>query len=85
MKLGDIELKLVKAESLNLAQVEEIADLKASLKACEDKWYNASFTDTENSAESIVHEERKLGFQESWMATLQAIGVPNDSPLRNPK
>jgi len=33
VKLGGIELKLAEAESLNLAQVDEIADLKVALAA----------------------------------------------------
>lgn len=85
MKLGRIELKLPKAESLNLAQVNEIADLKVALKACEDKWYNASFMDTKNSVELIIYQARRHGFEEGWMAALQAMGMPNDSPLRNPE
>ena len=39
-RLGDIELKLEKAVSLNLAQADQIADLKATLEACENKWYD---------------------------------------------
>ena len=38
-KLGGVELKLVEAARLNLAQAYEIADLKAALEACESKWY----------------------------------------------
>ncbi|XP_075670269.1 uncharacterized protein LOC142640050 [Castanea sativa] len=36
-KLGEIELKLATADSLNLAQADQIADLKESLEACEEK------------------------------------------------
>ena len=36
VKLGGTELKLVDAESLNLVQVDEIADPKAALEACEE-------------------------------------------------
>ena len=56
VKLGGMELKLVEAKSLNLAQTNEIADLKAALEACEEKWYNEGFTDDENSMEPIVHQ-----------------------------
>ena len=49
-KLGETELKLAKVASLNIAQAKELADLKAGLEACENKWYNEGFTDTENSA-----------------------------------
>ena len=56
MKLGGTELKLAAAKSLNLAQVDEIADLKAALEACEEKWYNEGFMDAENSMEPIVYQ-----------------------------
>ncbi|KAL0005183.1 hypothetical protein SO802_012744 [Lithocarpus litseifolius] len=56
MKLGGTKLKLAEAESLNLAQANEIADLKAVLEAYENKWYNAGFTDIENFVEPIVHQ-----------------------------
>lgn len=84
MKLGGTELKLVKAESLNLAQVDELADLKAALEACEKKWYNKGFADAENSLELVIREAQKLRFEEGWSATLQAMGVFKDSPLRIP-
>ena len=54
-KLGGMELMLVEVESLNLAQVNEVAELKAALEACKDKWYNAGFTDAENSVEPIIY------------------------------
>ena len=84
MKLGKTELKLIEAESLNLAQVDELADLKAALEACENKWYNEGFADVENSVEPVVCEARKFGFEEGWLAALQAMGALEDSPLRNP-
>ena len=44
------------AKSLNLAQVDEIANLKAALEACEEKWYNEGFMDAKNSMEPIVYQ-----------------------------
>ena len=64
MKLGGIELKLAEAKSLNLAQVDELADLNATLGACENKLYNEGFTDAENSAEQVIRQAQKLGFEE---------------------
>ena len=55
------------------------------LDACKEKWYNEGFIDDENSVESIVHQARHYGFGEGWLATVQAIGVAEDFPLRNPK
>jgi len=69
---------------LNLAHVDEVADMKAALKACEDKWYNEGFTDAENFVEPVVHQAWVQGFEEGWLAALQALGVPKDFPLRNP-
>lgn len=70
VKLGKTKLKLVEAESLNLAQADKIADLKATLEACEEKWYNEGFANTENSVEPIIYQARKYGFEERWMAAL---------------
>ena len=78
-KLGGMELKLAEKESLNLAQVNEVVELKAALEACKDKWYNVGFTDAENFVEPIICH----GFGKGWVATLQVMGVPDDSLLRN--
>ena len=56
VKLGGMELKLAEVESLNLAQADEITDLKTALEACEEKWYNEGFVDAENSIKPIVHQ-----------------------------
>ena len=81
-KLGEMELKLAKTESLNLAQATEIAKLKAALAVAEDKWYNTGFADAENS----YH----LPITAPWV--WRGVGgcsttdrVPDDLPLRNPK
>ena len=31
-----------------------------------------------------MNEAQKLGFKDGWLATLQALKVPTDSPLRDP-
>ena len=69
-KLGETELKLAQAESLNLAHVDEVADLKAAYETCENKWYNEGFADAENSMKPVVHQARVQGFKEGWLATL---------------
>ena len=67
-KLGEVELNLAKATSLNTAQAKEMADLKAVLEACENKWYNEGFADAENSIGPVINEARKLAFGEGWLA-----------------
>ena len=84
-KLGGVEFKLAEAESLTLAQVDEIADLKAFLDASEEKRYNEGFAGTENFVEPIVLQARHHEFSEGWLAALQIMGVAKDSPLRNPE
>ena len=74
---------MAKAISLN-TQVEELADLRAALEACEEKWYNEGFADTENSVEPVVNQARKTSFEVGWFAALQVLRVPEDSPLRDP-
>ena len=83
-RLGETELKLAEAVSLNTTQAEELADLKAALEACENKWYNKGFAEAENSVELVINEARKLAFEEGWLAALQALRVPEDSHFRNP-
>ena len=83
-KLNEANLKLAEVVSLNVAQVEELADLRAALEACEDKWYNEGFADAKNSMEPVIKEAWRLAFEEGWLAALQALGVPEDSPLRDP-
>lgn len=83
-KQNETDLKLAEAVSLNTTQAEELADLRVALEACEEKWYNEGFTDAKNSAEPVVSQARRLGFEAGWFVALQAIGVPEDSPLRGP-
>lgn len=63
-KLGEVELKLAKAASLNLAEADAMADLKATLEACENKWFDEGFANTKNSMEPAIHEARVHGFRE---------------------
>ena len=81
---NETEVKLAKAVSLNATLSEEVVDLQAALKACESKWYDKGFVDVEKGMEPVVMQARQLSFQEGWMAALQALGVPEDSPLRDP-
>ena len=55
-KQNETDVKLAQAISLNTAQAEELADLRAALEACEEKWYNEGFADAENSAEPVVNQ-----------------------------
>ena len=83
-KQNETDVKLAKAISLNTAQAEEFADLRAALEACEEKWYNEGFVDAENSVKPVVNQVRIMGFEAGWFAALQVLGVPKDSPLRDP-
>ena len=83
-KQNETEVKLAEAISLNTANAEELADLRAALAAAEQKWYNEGFANAENSAEPVVARARNLGFEAEWFAALQAMGAPEDSPPRDP-
>ena len=63
-------MKLAEAVSLNTAQAEELADLRAALEACEEKWYNEGFADTKNSMDLVMNQDRRLGFEAGWFAAL---------------
>ena len=53
-KLGETKLKLAEVVSLNTAHVKELADLKAALESCKNKWYNEGFADAENFVEPVI-------------------------------
>ena len=75
-KQNETDVKLAKTISLNTAQAEELADLRAALEACEEKWYNKGFTNAENSTKPVVNQARRLGFEAGWFAALHILGVP---------
>lgn len=83
-KLGEAELRVAGAENIISARDNEFVELKAAPKEGENKWYNMGFNDAKNSAEPVMFESQKYGFGKGWMATVLAMGVPEDSPLRNP-
>ena len=80
---NETEVKLAKAANLNATLSEEVADLRVALKACESKWYDEGFANAEKGVEPVVMQARQLSFQKGWMAALQALGVPEDSPHRD--
>ena len=81
---NETKVKLAEATSLNSTLSEEVADLRAALEACESKWYDEGFANAEKGVEPVVMQARQLSFRKGWMATLQVLGVPKDSPLRDP-
>ena len=81
---NETEVKLAEAASLNSTLSEEVANLRAALEACENKWYDEGFADAEKGMEPAVMQAWQLSFREGWMAALQDLGVPEDSPLRDP-
>ena len=83
-KQNETDVKLAEVISLNIAQAEELADLRVALEACEEKWYNEGFANVENSVEPVVTQAHKIGFEAGWFAALQVLEVPKDSPLRDP-
>lgn len=83
-KLEEVDLRLARAKSINSARDMEITELRAALEGSENKWYNAGFADAENSTKLIMFQSKRYGFGEGWMVAMLAIGVPKDSPFRNP-
>ena len=81
---NETEVKLAQPISLNTSNTEEIADLRAGLAAAEQKWYDVGFADAKNSVEPVVARARSMGFEAGWFATLQTMGDPEDSHLRDP-
>ena len=83
-KQNEMDLKLAEAASLNVALNEELVDLRATLEANENKWYNEGFADVEEGVEPVMREAWQISFQEGWLAALHTSGVPKDSHLRDP-
>ena len=69
-KQNETNVKLAEEISLNTAQAKELADLRAALEACEEKWYNEGFADAENFVEPVVNQARRLGFEAGWFVAL---------------
>ena len=82
--MGEAELRVTGAKRIIIARNKEIAELKAALNESENKYYNMGFNDAENSAKPIMFENQKYGLGEGWLAIVIAMGVQEDSPLRNP-
>jgi len=61
---NETEMKLAEATSLNSTLSKEVADLRATLEACESKWYDEGFADAEKGVEPIVMQVRQLSFRE---------------------
>lgn len=74
---------MASTESIITARDKEIVELKAALEETENKYYNMGFNDVENFAKPVMFKKRKYGFGEGWLAAVMAMGVPEDSPLRN--
>ena len=57
-KQNETDLKLAEATSLNVALTEELADLRAALEACENKWYDEGFANAKEGVEPVIKEAR---------------------------
>ena len=58
-KQNEMDLKLAEAISLNTAQAKELADLRAALEACEEKWYNEGLREFRRAS---CESSSKVGF-----------------------
>ena len=82
-KLSEAEVKLVKVSSIVSTRDKELANLKETMKNCEQVFYNMGLKDVENLVGAIVFQARKFGFAEGWMAVVNSIGLPDTSPFRD--
>ena len=84
-KLGEVEVKFAQAESVILVWDKEIVDLKIAVTQSEQKFYNMGFIDVENSNEAVMFESQCYRFREGWIAILNALHLPKNSPFRDPE
>ena len=55
-KLGEAEVKLAKVSSIVSARDKELANLKETMKNCEQVFYNMGLKDVENLVTAIVFQ-----------------------------
>ena len=55
--LEETKLRLASAKSLNSVKDKEIVELKTTLKASKDKWYNTGFVDAKNSTKPVMSNQ----------------------------
>lgn len=84
-KLREMELRLAGAESKISTRDKKVANLKVALEVSEDKFYDIGFANAENSCDLVMLQSRHYEFGEGWMAVVAAMGMPEDSPFRDPK
>ena len=75
--------KLIETASILSAREKEFTDYKGFEKAWKQTYYNRGFKDAESLASPVIFQAQKFGFMEGWMAAVNAIGLPKDSPFRN--
>jgi len=63
-KLDDAKVKLAEVASIVFTRDKELADLKKTMKNCEQVFYNMGFKDAENLAEAVVFQAWKFKFTE---------------------
>ena len=81
-RLGGMELKLAEDESLNLAHVDEIADQKVALKACENKWYKRASWMLRTLVDKVSWV--RGGVVGGLSSNGSARGFPAEEPRANP-
>lgn len=82
-RLDETEVKLTESSSDISAWDEELVNLKEMKKNYEQVLYNMSFRDADNSASLVISQSQNLGFMEVWMAIVNALDLPKNSPFRD--
>lgn len=82
--LREAETKHTEAASIVSTCDKELVDLKETMNACNQAFYNMGFTNTEKSANAVILQARRHGFLEGWMVVVNAIGLPKSFAFRNP-
>lgn len=61
-----------------------MAKLKEAVAKSEEKFFDMGFVDVENSSKPIMVESRRYGFEDGWVAIVNALGLPKDFIFRDP-
>ena len=56
--------------------------IRGGEKSRKKTYYNRGFKHTEDLVGLVIFQARKFGFMEGWMAAVNAIGLPKNSPFK---
>ena len=79
-RVEESDTKLAQALSLAIAKSAEMKTMKTQHTVVEWKFYDMGFLDAKNLVNNVVREARLGSFMDRWVAILDLLNVPLNSP-----